>query len=139
MSKFSTKLKARTYECDMYGHVNNAVYLQYCEAARIELLNAIGYSLKDLMHKKIMMPIVRVEIDFKKQIFADEEIWVTVEWAFEKNTSVTFRHEIVKMQNNELAAIAHVTWVTVDAKGKPIRFPAEMKNKFLQLIRDTDD
>ena len=32
-------LTTRSYECDSYGHVNNAVYLNYLEFARIRFLN----------------------------------------------------------------------------------------------------
>ncbi len=37
-----TDLTVRSYECDSYGHVNNAVYLNYLEVARHELLAALG-------------------------------------------------------------------------------------------------
>ena len=36
-------LKVRTYECDSYGHVNNANYLNYLEYARCEMLKAVDF------------------------------------------------------------------------------------------------
>ena len=31
---FKTELQVRSYELDFYGHVNNAIYLNYLEYAR---------------------------------------------------------------------------------------------------------
>ena len=36
------ELEARSYECDAYGHVNNAVYLNYLEVARHEFMRHAG-------------------------------------------------------------------------------------------------
>ena len=38
MKVFTVKFNVRSYECDSYGHVNNAVYLNYLEFARMSAL-----------------------------------------------------------------------------------------------------
>ena len=45
MKKFTHKLKVRSYECDTYGHVNNAVYLNYLEFALMSALEENGFTL----------------------------------------------------------------------------------------------
>ena len=45
MKKFTLKFKVRSYECDSYGHVNNAVYLNYLEFARMSALEENGFTL----------------------------------------------------------------------------------------------
>ena len=37
--KVTSDLIVRTYECDSYGHVNNAVYVNYLEYGRMQFLN----------------------------------------------------------------------------------------------------
>ena len=47
---FDYKFSVRGYELDSYGHVNNAVYLNYFEQARWEIfrnLNLIDYFKKN--------------------------------------------------------------------------------------------
>ena len=46
---FKTELKVRSYECDSYSHVNNAVYLNYLETARMDFLNQIGFPYNDVV------------------------------------------------------------------------------------------
>jgi YbgC/YbaW family acyl-CoA thioester hydrolase len=35
--------RIRSYECDLYGHVNNAIYLHYLQEASLSFLSAAGY------------------------------------------------------------------------------------------------
>jgi len=42
---FNYSRRIFSYECDIYGHLNNAEYLKLFEEARSEALTEIGYSL----------------------------------------------------------------------------------------------
>ena len=43
---FETDIKVRSYELDSFGHVNNANFLNYLEAARGNFLEEYGLSFK---------------------------------------------------------------------------------------------
>ena len=123
MEEFVTTLKVRSYECDIYGHVNNAVYLQYCEAARVEFLESLGYDLQKLKEANFLLPIVRIEIDYKKPLFMNDLIEVSVKWVGRKTSSAVFEQQIRKLPDKQLAARARVTWVCTDLRGKPKPIP----------------
>ncbi len=62
---FVTTHKLRFSDCDMVGHVNNAIYSVMFEAGRTDLMQAAGiYSLDS----SFSMVIVRIEIDFKREM-----------------------------------------------------------------------
>ncbi len=62
---FVTTHKLRFNDCDMVGHVNNAVYSVMFEAGRTDLMQAAGiYGLDS----PFSMVIVRLEIDFKREM-----------------------------------------------------------------------
>jgi len=64
-SAFVTTHKLRFSDCDMVGHVNNAIYSVMFEAGRTDLMQAAGiYSLDS----SFSMVIVRIEIDFKREM-----------------------------------------------------------------------
>ena len=70
MIHFETDIKARTYECDLYGHVNNATFLNYCELARVEFLEHLGFTLQTLKESGFILPIVKIEIEGKELLSA---------------------------------------------------------------------
>ena len=137
MISFETILKVRTYECDFYGHVNNATFLNYCEYARVEFLHFLGYNLENLKQKGFVLPIVKIEIEYKEPVFADEVLKLKIEWISRGRSSSTFKQDIIRQRDNSLVAQAYVTWVVTDLKGKPISIPKELlervNEKYSQL------
>lgn len=60
-----TREHVRFRDCDAMGHVNNAVYSTYLEQARIEIMGGLGG-----------MILARVEIDFRSELRAGEDVEV---------------------------------------------------------------
>ena len=54
--KSTYELTVRGYELDSFGHVNNAVYLNYAEAAMWHCLNR--YGLVELLQKEGLFPVI---------------------------------------------------------------------------------
>lgn len=131
---FETFLKVRTYECDSYGHVNNATFLNYCEFARVEFLQKLGYNLDNLKQKGFVLPIVKIEIEYKIPVFANDELRITVEWKSRGKSSSVFQQEIYRKSDTVLIARAYVTWVITDLKGKPIEIPLELLDSFKSMF-----
>jgi acyl-CoA thioester hydrolase len=75
--------RVRFRDCDLMGHVNNAVYSTYLEEARIEVLGGLA----DFI-------LARVEIDFRSEIRAGEEIEVRTRCSRVGTKSFELEHEI---------------------------------------------
>lgn len=129
---YETQLKARSYECDLYGHVNNSVYLNYMEAARVEFLSKMGLTLEALKEAGFLLPIIKIEIEYKKPLYAEDEISVTVNWLLRGKSSSVFEQQVIHRKSGQLAAKARITWATINLQGKPIPIPDEM----LQRVQD---
>ena len=116
-------LKVRTYECDSYGHVNNANYLNYLEYARYELLRDVGFDYEKATHAGYGLFIARIEIDYKKPAVTDDLLKIKT-WPLKKGAvSGTLAQEI--RRGDDLLIEAKVTWAFVDSKGSPVRIPKE--------------
>ena len=131
---FSTKIKVRTYECDSYGHINNATFLNYCEVARVELLEKMGYDLAGLKKAGFLLVIVKIEMEYKRPAYANDELEVSVDWIERGKTSAAFAQEIINRKTNELAARAKIIWVSTDLKGKPIAIPDVLVESYLKTF-----
>jgi acyl-CoA thioester hydrolase len=116
-------LQVRTYECDSYGHVNNANYLNYLEYARYEFLRAIGFDYPMVVKAGYGVYVARIEIDYKKPALTDDELAIK-SWPVKKGAvSGVIAQEI--RRGEDLIAAAKVTWAFVDSQGLPAKIPAE--------------
>lgn len=117
-------LQVRTYECDSYGHVNNANYLHYLEYGRHEFLKDAGFDYKRAVDAGFGVFVARIDIEYKIPAVTDDLLTIRT-WPVKKGAvSGTFAQEI--RRGGDLLAAAKVTWAFVDAKnGIPAKIPAE--------------
>jgi acyl-CoA thioester hydrolase len=116
-------VQVRTYECDSYGHVNNANYLNYLEYARYEFLKAIGFDYPALIKAGYGVYVARIEIDYKKSAHVDDALLLRT-WPLKKGVvSGVLAQEITR--GADLIVSAKVTWALVDSAGQPTKIPKE--------------
>jgi acyl-CoA thioester hydrolase len=125
--KSVTHLTVRSYECDSYGHVNNAVYLNYLEHARMEFLHASGFDYKGMLAAGYYIYVTHIDIRYKSSARLDDELLVETEPVKLQRVSGAFRQVISKAPGQdsspgEVCCDAIVTWasVTTDSKLAPI-------------------
>lgn len=116
-------LRVRTYECDPYGHVNNAVYLHYLEYARYEYLRSVGFDYPGAIASGYGLYVAKVEIEYKKPALPDDELAIQ-SWPLKKGavSGVMGQHIL---RGEELLASAKVTWAFVDTRGLPTKIPPQ--------------
>ncbi|TVQ01939.1 MAG: acyl-CoA thioesterase [Balneolaceae bacterium] len=71
-------LRSRYSETDKMGYVYYGRYLEYFEAARTEMIRAIGISYSQLEDDGIMLPVIYTQVEYKSPIFYDEEMNIEV-------------------------------------------------------------
>jgi acyl-CoA thioester hydrolase len=123
------KIRVRTYECDSYGHVNNAWYLNYLEYGRFEFLRDIGFDYQGMISAGYGVYIARVEIDYRRPARMDDEILIQ-SWPVKKGAvSGIIAQKILR--GDDIIAEAKVTWAFVDGRGVPARLPEEFDTPLL--------
>jgi len=129
-----TQLKVRTYECDEYGHVNNAIYLNYLEHARVEFLDAVHFPYRELRLKGFGVVVTEISIKYHRELIPGDLILIHTVPEKIENFSGIFKQTITR--NSELIAEAKVKWAFLDAQGRPCRLLEEHK-KALQIEQQT--
>ncbi len=120
---YKTSITVRSYECDSYSHVNNAVYLNYLEHARMDYLHQIGFKYKDVINAGWIMPVTHIDIHYKNSAFLDDNL--TVESQSVKLGAISGTiHQTIKKEDGSVCAEADVTWATVK-DGKLCPLPKE--------------
>jgi len=126
--QFSSPVKVRFSETDMFGHLNNTVPFTYFELARIEFFKHIGFMQDWLKTDNETIPVVAdLQCDFLQQVFFDETIHVYVK-ANSVGTSSVDLHYMGKRQNGNICFTGRGTMVQISKKtGKGVPWSDDMK------------
>ena len=128
---FDYTLRTRYAETDQMGVVYYGNYPQYLEIGRVEWLRAIGLTYKEMEAEGIMMPVVSLQIQYKKPALYDELITICTKLKDLPSTKIEFDYEMLN-EKGGLLSTANTILVFVDAKTfRPVRCP----EKVLDLIR----
>jgi acyl-CoA thioester hydrolase len=127
--KHISKLVVRSYECDSYSHVNNAVYLNYLEYARMKFLKDIGFDYKKFVARGYAIVVARIAIDYKLSAVLYDELTIETEPVKRRKASGMFHQRVLK--DSALVAEADVTWAVLNAQGRPSPIPEEFENPAL--------
>lgn len=114
------------YECDAYGHLNEAAFVQLFERARWDAL-ALGPG-RDLFHRHGVWPAVRhAVVDYHLPAFPGDVLRVETEVEKVGHTSLTLRQRATR---GALLAELQIVVVLIDREGKPTPMPEEVARVF---------
>ena len=123
---FTVDIDVRYNDVDLLGHVNNAIYSSYLEAARVEYLPEVLGTPESLESV-----LAHLEIDFERRIEMGQDVEVTVEVPELGTSSVPMRYEITA--GGERAAVAETTLVFLDAQAEDTApIPDEIRERVVE-------
>lgn len=117
------KHKVGYAETDQMGFMHHSNYARIFENARWELFRSLGLPYKQIENEGILMPVVDMELKFRKPAFYDDEL--TVNTTIKKRTGVRIFFEYtVTNSKQETINIGKTTLAFMDKHTrKPVRVP----------------
>jgi acyl-CoA thioester hydrolase len=132
---FTLRIAVRGYELDVNGHLNQAVYLQYAEHARWELLRAAGIGLDTLRAAGVMPVVLETTIRFRQELRYGEEVDVSCAFGGADGKTWSLRQEI---RRTDGVVAADVTSDVGLLDGTTRRLMADPVRRFLSLASAPD-
>lgn len=99
-------------ELDLFGHVNNVMFMKYIQASRLNFNEQIGL-MKLYETQKIGFMVAETTCQFKKPLNYPGNVSITTKLLFSKNTSFSLEHTIFDESGN-IAAIGKDVLVVYD-------------------------
>ena len=126
MTPFGTiELTVYPYECDAFGHLNQAALLTLLERARWDAL-ARGPGM-DLFDRNGVWPAVRkATIEYRVAAFARDVLRVETTLVGRGTTSMTLRHVVRRVSDDAVVADAEMVFVCIDRVGRATPIPDEI-------------
>jgi acyl-CoA thioester hydrolase len=132
MKQHEINVRVRYSETDQMGVVYHGNYAQYFEMGRVEWLRNIGISYKWMEENGIMLPVVSLNMNYKKPARYDDLLIVKTIFKKQESVKIEFDYEI-RNEKDELLTIANSTLVFVDMKtGRPVLPPEYI----LELLKE---
>jgi acyl-CoA thioester hydrolase len=117
---------------DAFGHVNNTVYVRWCETSRVEYLIRIGLWM--ILPNGLGPILASVSCDYRLPLTYPDTVHVGARVTRIGNSSFRMEHRIVSQALNAVAADAHSTVVVLDYKrNKSVRVPDAVRKAIEQL------
>jgi acyl-CoA thioester hydrolase len=124
----STPIQIRFSDCDMLKHVNNAIYLQYFETARIKFFNQ-ELPKWDWTKKGIIL--LKNIVEYKIPLFLTDVCAVEIECSHigTKSFTLTYKVKVTKDKNVITKTIGESILVCYDfSQEETINLPTELRN-----------
>jgi len=121
--------RVRHYECDAFGHVNNATYLRYMQEAAFDASTAAGYSPARYAELNRQWLVRETDVEYLAPLrygdFVEVKTWVV---DFQR---VTSRRAYEFYRQGAPVAKAYTDWVFLElGTGRPVAIPQELAEAF---------
>jgi len=124
-SSHTTDLTVRGYELDSYGHVNNAVYLNYFEHGRWDLLRELNlYEFINISN--LFMVVADIHISYMREAKLYDELEVQTS-VVREDPYLIFKQKLLNRQSGQTLARGETRSIFID---KTTRKPTDIPNEF---------
>jgi acyl-CoA thioester hydrolase len=129
MHSYKFDIRIRYGETDQMGVVYHGNYPQFIEIGRIEWLRSLGVSYKKMEEEGVMLPVISLNINYKKPVFYDDVISVKTFVKKKPTASIEFEYEITN-EAGEIVTTASTVLAFVNMNTKrPMRCPKYILDK----------
>lgn len=119
----SFTFRVRYGETDQMGVVYHGNYAQYLEMGRVEWLRALGISYKQMEDDGIILPVISLQLNFKKSAFYDDLLTVETQLVKIPIVKIEFDYKIYN-ETRDLLVEANTTLAFMEKTSKrPIKCP----------------
>ena len=123
-------VRVRYAETDKMGVVYYANYFVWFEVARADLLRSLGWTYREMEHAGIALPVIEAHCDYHRPARYDDEMEVRAKGRMLSPVRMEFTYEVVRRDDQMVAASGRTVHAALDIAGKPCRLPDRIRQLF---------
>ena len=123
-------IRVRYAETDKMGVVYYANYLVWFEVARADLLRSLGWTYREMEHAGVSLPVIEAHCEYRRPARYDDEMEVRTKGRMLSPVRMEFTYEVVRRDDQSIAASGHTIHAALDPAGKPCRLPDRIRQVF---------
>ena len=123
-------IRVRYAETDKMGVVYYANYFVWFEFARADLLRSLGWTYREMEHAGVALPVIEAHCDYHCPARYDDEMEVRAKGRMLSPVRMEFVYEVVRRDDQMVAASGRTVHAALDPAGKPCRLPDRIRQLF---------
>jgi len=132
---FEQHLRVAASDCTVGNHVYYSRYLDWLEAARNELLRALGHPITALMESGVLLPALDARLQYRGAARFDDRILVRLWIAEVSRIKITFAADILNADTGKTLVSATTVHVCTNRADKPHRLPPALLQSLQSRVR----
>ena len=133
MKSHEIQTRIRYGETDQMGVVYHGNYVQFLEMGRVEWLRALGISYKKMEEEGIMLPVVSLQLNYRKSAFYDDVLTIKTTLKKMPTVKIEFEYEILN-ESKEIITQGSTILAFINMEtNRPTRCPQYLLDKLSQI------
>lgn len=130
---------AKYYETDQMGIIHHSNYIRWMEEARMDMMEQMGYSYREMEGLEIMSPVLSITCEYKSMVHFDDTVLIEAWISSYNGVKMTVQYRMTDKQTGELRTLATSEHCFLNRGGKPIslkRSYPEIDTKFFTFSEE---
>jgi acyl-CoA thioester hydrolase len=123
-------VRVRYAETDKMGVVYYANYFVWFEVGRADLLRSLGWTYREMEHAGVGLPVIEAHCDYHRPARYDDEVEIRTRGRMLSPVRMEFSYDVVRREDQTLAASGRTVHAALDPAGKPCRLPERIRQLF---------
>ena len=132
---------AKYYETDQMGIIHHSNYVKWMEEARMDLMEQIGLSYKQMEAMEIISPVLSISVEYHSMVHFDDTVVIQTKLVKYNGVNMELEYVMTDKETGELRTTAKSSHCFLNRSGKPIslkRAYPELDTKFFEMKEDME-
>ena len=124
---------AKYYETDQMGIIHHSNYVKWMEEARMDLMDQMGLSYKQMEEMEIISPVLSIAVEYHSMVHFDDTVVIQI------GIKMEVEYRMTDKATGELRTTGTSSHCFLNRSGKPIslkRSYPELDTKFFEMKED---
>ncbi len=129
--------KVQYYETDKMAIVHHSNYIRWFEEARVDWLEQIGCTMKEIEDEGVLIPVMSVTCNYHSMVRFGDEVAVKIKVNKFNGIKIEMEYEIRDAVTNELRTTGLSSHCFIDADGKLISLKKSKPQIYEKLLKQS--
>lgn len=111
---------AKYYETDQMGIIHHSNYVKWMEEARMNLMEQIGLSYRQMEEMEIISPVLSIEVNYHSMVHFDDVVVIQTKLVKYNGIRMEVEYVMTDKKTGELRTTARSSHCFLNRSGKPI-------------------